>query len=271
MAPERELLGHVDVTSGTLLIFDFGVIGAFAEPGAARAATTAALEMGKTEVPIHGYVTGVMVRGVVPGRYAVSSERLLDGDFAGLRRVVTIDLAGDRSPAVRTVALGNVAVDCARMGIFDVDAIEGFDCTTPVDGLADVVLWGGDGDEVAERFAAPRLEDGTFGFVDLPVEEALAIARRLDALRTERVLRFAFDLRPHTDDFFLLGQIRKSPSESGTIEVGGQAVCGFMTTWGDGFFPASLELGDGDRPLRVVVTFETEDSLAAMREVNGEA
>ena len=64
-------------------------------------------------------------------------------------------------------------------------------------------------------------------------------------------------------------RVRGSKTESGTLEVGGQAVCGLLTTWGDGFFPATLDVDDSDRPLRCTVTFATEESLDAMREVNG--
>ncbi len=265
----RERIGHVDVTSGTLLVFDFGLIGAFAEPGSAKAAATAALEMGKTEVPVHGYVNGVMVRGITPGRYDVSCERVEDDEFAGLRSTVVIDVSGSDRPASRRVPLGTVAVDCARIGVFDVEAIEHWNESESVDGRADIVFWGGDGEAVAARFDAPEVEDGTYGFVDLPVAEAAAIGERLHALRETRELRFAFDFRPHSDPFFLLRLIRASETESGTIEVGGHAVCGFMTTWGDGFFPATLEVDEEDRPLRVVVELATEETLEAMREVNG--
>jgi len=39
--------------------------------------------------------------------------------------------------------------------------------------------------------------------------------------------------------------------------------------WGDGFFPATLEVDVDGRPLRCTVTFATEDTLTAMNEVNG--
>jgi hypothetical protein len=137
--------------------------------------------MGKTELAIHEYMTGVAVRGVF--------------------------------------------VDCARIGVFDVSAIDAWNHTTPADGRADIVFWG--------------------------------------------LHRFAFDFRPHTDDFSLLREIRASELEAGTIEVGGQTVCGLMTTWGDGLFPATLEVDEAQTPLRCTVTFATEQSLENMRAVNG--
>lgn len=160
-------------------------------------------------------------------------------------------------------------MDCARIGLFDVDTVDQWNHSRPGDGRADIVFWGGDEEKVAERFEAPRLDDGTFGFIDRPVDEAVAIAEKLQVLRESGELRFAFDIRPHTDDFFILAQMRKSPTEAGVLEVGGRAVCGFMTTWGDGFFPASLELDVDDRPLRCLIHFATESNIEAMNEVNG--
>jgi hypothetical protein len=269
MVEAKESLGHVDVTSGVLLVFDFGLIDAFEAAGSAKAAAVAAFELGKTELPVRDYVNAIMVRGVMPGRYPVSCERLVEGELAGLRRIVTIDFSGDDRLAARTVELGDVPVDCARIGVFDVDAIDHWNHTQPGDGRADIVFWGRDEERLAERFQAPRLEDGTFGFVDCPFDEALATADELQALRASGELRFAFDFRPHTDAFFLLAQLRKNPTEAGVIEVGGHAVCGFMTTWGDGFFPATLELDSEDRPLRCIINFVTEDNTEAMKEVNG--
>lgn len=262
-------IGVVDVTSGTLLVFDFGLIAAFEEKGSAKAAAVAAFEMGKTEVPIQGYVTGVVVRGLAPGRYPVTCDWLEGGDFEGLRRSMTIDFASRDQKAARTIELGKVAVDCARIGIFDPTAVDAWTHTVPGDGRADIVFWGLHGAEVATRFEAPQLPDGTYGFVDRAHNDAVAIAERLQALRETGELRFAFDFRPHTDAFFLLRELRGSKTESGTLEVGGQAVCGLLTTWGDGFFPATLDVDDSDRPLRCTVTFATEESLDAMREVNG--
>lgn len=262
-------IGHVDVTSGTLLVFDFGLIGVFEEKGSAKAQTVAAFEMGQTELAIHGYVTGVAVRGLTPGRYPISCDRLDDGDFAGLRRSITIDFASAGKKAARTIELGNVFVDCARIGVFDVSAIDAWNHVSPTDGRADIVFWGLHGAEVATRFEAPQLPDGNYGFVDRPVDEAIAVAEKLRVLRETGELRFAFDFRPHTDDFFLLREIRTSAAEAGTIAVGGQTVCGLMTTWGDGLFPATLEVDENDTPLRCMVTFATERSVENMRAVNG--
>ncbi len=265
----RETLGQVDVTSGTLLVFDFGLIEAFAASGSAKAAASAALAQGKTIVPVQGYVNAVMVRGITPGCYPVWCERLADGDFPGLRGTVTLDFASKGRRAARIVELGEIPVDCARIGFFDLDAIDHWNHAHAVDGLADTVFWGRDEKQIAERFKAPELDDGTFGFVDLPFDEALALADQMDELRKQGELRFAFDFRPHTDAYVMLAQFRKNANAAGVVEVGGHVVCGFNTTWGDGYFPATLELDAADKPLRCVIRFATERNIQAMKDVNG--
>jgi hypothetical protein len=265
MALER--IGHVDVKSGTLLAFDFGLITAFeGDANAAKAAVVAALEAGKSEFEHEG-VEGVYVRGVPPGRYPVFSETLDDGEFEGMRKAVTIELA-EGVKAAKTVELGSVPVDMARLGVFDVDAVPHWNENEPADGKADIVFWGLHEEEVAKRFEAPKVDDDSYGFVDRPVAEAAAIGQKLDALRETGELRFAYDFRPHTHPYFLLAQIRANDNEAGVLDVGGYDCCGFMTTWGDGVFPVRLELDEAGKPLRCTILFATEDAMENMREVN---
>jgi hypothetical protein len=63
----------------------------------------------------------------------------------------------------------------------------------------------------------------------------------VEDLREKNALKFAGDFRPHSHHYMVMKQIRATPTESGTIEVGGAEVCTFMTTWGDGFYPVSRE------------------------------
>jgi len=264
---DLHLLGHVDVKSGALLLVDFGLVAAFGAPGAARAAADAAHAAGTSEIE-QGGVRGVVVRDVPPGRYPVMGELVPSGEFEGLRRVVTIEIA-PKKQAKRRVALGSIPVDMARIGAFDLDAVERWNEEAPADGKADIVFWGLHEEEVARRFQAPKLaEDEIYGFVDRPIAEASAIGLELHALREAGELRFAYDFRPHTHPYFLLAQIRASEEEAGVIDVGGYDVCGFTTTWGDGVFPVTVEVDDAGKPIRVAVFFATDDARTAMREVN---
>lgn len=254
-----ELLGHFDVKSGTVLLFDFGCIAAFAERGSAKSAVIAALEAGANEVGVVGYVKGVAVSDVAQGRYTITARRFAKGDMTGMIERVFVDLSGRPDVAAKSVPLGNIAVDSARIGAFDVAAIDEWNELKPADGLADIVFWGLHGEEVAKRFDAPCVDGNIYGFVDRPVRAAAELAQKLDELRQVGEFRFAFDFRPHTDPFFMLAKIRSSPTESGTIDVGGHAVCGFMTSVGDGFFPATLEVDADGRPLRCTIEIATEE------------
>jgi hypothetical protein len=264
----REKIGHVDVKSGVLFICDFGVLGVFGEePKAARVATDAALARNETEVDYAG-MEAVVVSGIAPGRYDVWSDPTDDDE--GLRRAVTIEFAAAEKNVgpTRTIELGSVPVDMARLGLMDVAAVEHWNEAEPADGRADVVFWGLHEEEVAKRVEASKLDDDTYGFVDLPVRDAVLVGQRLDGLRREGELRFAFDFRPHTHPFFLLAQIRDSASESGVIDVGGHAMCGFMTTWGDGVFPVTVDVDAENQPIRCTITLATEEAIENMRAVN---
>jgi hypothetical protein len=264
----REKIGHVDVKSGTLFICDFGLLGAFGdEPKGVRGAVDAAIAKSETEVE-HAGVAAVVVNGIAPGRYVVWSDPTDDDE--GLRRAVTIDFApAEKSvTTARTIELGSVPVDMARLGVMDVGAIEHWNEAEPADGRADVVFWGLHEEEVAKRVEASKLDDDTYGFIDLPVRDAVLVGQRLEGLRRSGELRFAFDFRPHTHPFFLLAQIRESDAEAGVIEVGGHAMCGFMTTWGDGVFPVTLEVDAENQPIRCTITLATEEAIENMRAVN---
>ncbi len=264
----NQRLGHVDVKGGALVLVDFGLAAAFAAPGAAPAAADAALAAGKSAFELGG-VSAVVVRDVPPGRYPVVCELVPSGEFEGMRRSIAIELV-PKKKAARRVALGAVPVDMARIGLFDVDALERWNEEAPADGKADIVFWGLHEEEVARRFQAPKVENDVYGFVDRPIAEASAIGLELHALREAGELRFAYDFRPHTHPYFLLAQIRASEEEAGVVDVGGFDVCGFTTTWGDGVFPVTVEVDDAGRPLRVGVFFATEDAMTAMREVDGD-
>lgn len=142
------------------------------------------------------------MEGVAPGRYALVSEPYVSDDFEGLRRAVSIEFS--RAKVAETVELGTIGVDRARIGAFDVDAVAQFNTEEATDGKADIVFWGLHEQEVAKRFDAPAIEGTGCGFEDLPFDRALAIGQQLDALRNTGELRFAFDFRPHTDDYALL-------------------------------------------------------------------
>jgi hypothetical protein len=261
-----ELLGYVDVRSGILCVLDFGMAGAFSSDPAGAAAARQAVQRGGYAFT-HADVGAIAVPHLPAGRYPVSSVRLDHGPFAGLRQAVMVDLIPNPQ-AAHTVELGKIYVDNARIGLFDVDALQQWNEERPVDGMADIVFWGLHEKEVAARFRAPSLGQDGSGFQNLPVQQAEAIARDLDALKNSGQFRFAWDFRPHTHPYYLLAQIRKNQNEAGVLDVGGAMACGFMTTWGDGEFPVMIDLDANNRPIRCGIFFATQQAMANMQEVN---
>ncbi len=262
-----ELLGHVDVKSGALCLLDFGMAGAFSGSTAGAVAARQAAQRGEYAFT-HDEVPAIVAPNLPPGRYPVSSVRIDQGPFAGLRQAVMVDFVPNPQ-AARTIELGRVLVDNARLGLFDVDALQLWNEEHPVDGMADIVFWGLHEAEVAARFRAPKLGEDGSGWKNLPVAQAEAIGRDLDALKNSGQFRFAWDFRPHTHPYYLLAQMRQNPSEAGVLDVGGFLACGFMTSWGDGEFPVLIDLDAQNRPIRCGIFFATNEAMENMRAVNG--
>jgi hypothetical protein len=261
-----EQLGHVDVKSGVLCVLDFGMAGAFSGSPAGAQAARQTVQRGAYSFTHEG-VPAIAVPHLPPGRYPVSSVRLDDGPFKGMRQAVMVDFVPNPQ-AARTIELGRVVVDNARIGLFDADALGAWNENESADGLADVVFWGLHEKEVAARFNAKSLGSDGSGFQNLPVAHAEAIARDLEAAKASGQFRFAWDFRPHTHPFYLLAQLRKNANEGGVLDVGGFAVCGFMTSWGDGEFPVLIDLDAQNRPVRCGLFFATNEAMQNHQAVN---
>jgi hypothetical protein len=172
-------------------------------------------------------------------------------------------LVSDAS-AVRTRMLGPIGIDYARFAFADADALGSWEHERPVDGLADVVFWGRDAEAVAEQFGALPTgtpgEGGTYGWLDLPVEQANARAVELteavdpDAGRWVRV-----DFRPHSHHWQVMAGVRAAEHEAATIDLAGARVMFAMTSVGDGFFPVDLELDASGTPVAIQITVTTDD------------
>ncbi len=67
---------------------------------------------------------------------------------------------------------------------------------------------------------------------------------------------------------FDLGQVRSSITESGTLEVGGASVCGFMTSWGDGFFPVVRDLDANGRLVRIRIEVGCDEIVARQQRLD---
>ncbi len=262
-----ESLGYVVSRSGVLLVADFGLFGAWTGDPPGRAIREA-LSQGRYGFEHQG-VPGVAIPNVpVNTELPVSGLRIDGGPFEGMWQAVFVDFV-PQPRAARTIEAGRIVVDAARAGFFDIDAAAAWKHDEPVDGKADVAFWGLHGEEVARRFGAGRIEEDNFGWMDMPLAQAHNVAQQLEQLRNAGELRFAYDFRPHSHHYVMMKQVRSNATESGVIGIGGQqAVCGFMTSWGDGEFPVMLDFDEAGALTRCGLFLATEQAQRNMRDVN---
>jgi hypothetical protein len=158
-----------------------------------------------------------------------------------------------------------LGVDYARFVFADADALSSWEDARPLDGLADLVLWGRDKEQVAAEFGMPRLnyvEYGSVehGWVDLPVGQAYQRGLAVQARRNEPDgPKFAFDFRPHSHLWQVMSLVRASDHEAGVIEVGGADILMAMTSVGDGFFPVQLDVDASGIPIALRLDISRED------------
>ncbi|MFC8765747.1 hypothetical protein ACFUAG_34195 [Streptomyces sp. NPDC057193] len=201
----------------------------------------------------------VAVGGVPRDRYLpVLATRVAHGDGAG-ERWSEISIRMNEGQVATSVSLGDIGVDWARVLFGDVDALNTWQHDEPVDGLADVAFWGAAAGEAAVAFSAPELgepgEDGVHGWTALPVSEAFDRALALSKWKDEGGRRMAVDFRPHSHHWQIMREVRASPVEAGTAELGDARVLCAMTSWGDGFFPVTADLDASGGLLVVRVRF----------------
>jgi hypothetical protein len=161
----------------------------------------------------------------------------------------------------------DVAVDRARLIFADADALGAWQHHRSLDGLADFVFWGRDAVQAAAEVGAPALPEGNFGWLDLPVGEAIERGREVEELQDQREWGMATDFRPHSHHYQVMRQVDGGATESGTVRVGAALVCGFMTSWGDGIYPVFLDLDEGDQLVRIRVELGNEATIRRMEAV----
>lgn len=242
---EVEALGEITVPSGTLCIFDVGLVGYLPRPALEPALVKAAVPADRP-LPIVG-------------------RRVGKGRFADCWDHVAVRL-GD-SEGTHSKKLGEAGVDFARLICMDHGALDAWKHEDSLDGLADFVFWGRDAASLARAMRAPATSEG-YGWTNLPVADADAKALEASKIKAENHWLLATDFRPHSHHFHALAAARQSPRGAGTIEVGGARVCLFFTSWGDGVFPIYLDLDSQDRPVQIRIQLNTSDSNAAMHAVN---
>jgi hypothetical protein len=169
--------------------------------------------------------------------------------------------------ATTTRQIGYVFVDKSRLLFADIDSLRDFELYNPIDGKADVIFWGRDEELLAKKLNVQKLEDETFGWINLEEDTALEKARKINEIHESKLYKFAFDYRPHTHDYYLLEQVRSSTTESGTITLGDTIGCGFLTSWGDGAFPVSAEFNESNELIRIKIELGNEKTIETMEKL----
>jgi hypothetical protein len=196
-------------------------------------------------VEVHyGGPWAVAVRGLPADRPLRVRGVRMPEDGADRTRWHSIWVEVDERAPAQTVEIGYAFVDEARLAFAAPDALTAWQTDDPADGLIDLAFWGGDAAILIERTGAGTLEDGTHGWTDLTVRDAVDKAAELNRIKESEGLRFRLDLRPHDDHYRLLSLARTAPTESASVEIGGSVVCGFFTSWGDGAFPVRRDTAD---------------------------
>jgi hypothetical protein len=220
---------------------------------------------GAGEVMFQG-ISAIVVAGVPTDRpLSVRGTRMPpDGPDQGRWRSVWLECAPG-ADIRESQLVSYVVADKARLMFADVEALGHWEHERPLDGCADCVFWGRDAEQVAQKIGAPDLGDEHWGWINLPADEVVERAIRVQELQEEHGYKLALDFRPHSHHFLVMQQVRSSPTDSGTVEVGGAQVCTFMTSWGDAYFPVYLDL-DADRHLvRIRIDLGNDQIVARQR------
>ena len=247
-APPRlagEPLGSITCPSGTLGIFDIGLMGYLPRPALEPAIV-------KAQVPANRELR-------------VVGERVGRGRFADCWDHVAIVVAEGEVHGSKK--LGEAGVDFARLVCMDHTALDAWQHDDSLDGLADVMFWGRDEKKLAAATGAPRTREG-YGWTDLLVAEAEAKILECERLKAENKWLLATDFRPHSHHSHALAAARANPNGAGALELGDARVLLFFTSWGDGVYPIYLDTDHDDRPLQIRIQLATEASNAALRTVN---
>ena len=225
-----------------------------------------ALEYGRGagEISFHG-IWAAVVSGVPQLRLLpIFGERMQTEQDCGRWHVVYVECQPGGAIS-RSEFAGHAMVDKSRLMFADANALGDWKQEECLDGRADFVFWGKDAAQLAALAGAKDLGDDEFGWVDLPVDEAVERGTAAEALRDQRGIKVATDFRPHSHHHQVMQQVRSSPTESGVVSVGKAKMCTFMTTWGDGIFPVYRDLDASGQLIRIRIHLGNEKIVKRQR------
>src|SRR3569623_729455 len=236
LSRQVEALGEITVPSGTLCVFDVGLVGYLPRP---------ALEP-------------ALVKAQVPAdrALAVVGQRVGKGRYADCWDHVAVRI-GDGS-VTHSKELGEAGVDFARLVCMDHGALDHWQHEDSLDGLADFLFWGRAAGSLARAMRAPAQTEG-YGWIDLPVADADAKALAASKIKAENHWLLATDFRPHSHHYHALAAARQNQRGAGTFEVGGAKECLFFTSFCYVVFPFYLDLDSKDRPVQIRIQLNATD------------
>ncbi len=235
-----ELLGEITVPSGTVALFDIGLL-SFLPREAMEPAII------KTTAPSDRPL-------------AVIGHRVGKGRYADCWDHVVVKLAAGE--VTHSTKLGEAGVDMARLIVMDYGALDAWQHEDSLDGKADVVFWGRDEKAAAKSTGATPTGEG-YGWSNLSLADADAKQLEVDKLKAAAHWALTIDYRPHSHHFYALAEARKNKLGAGTLEVGGAQILLFFTTWGDGVFPVFLDLDATDQPVQLRIVLADQSVTSA--------
>lgn len=222
---------------------------------------------GRGEVFFHG-IQGVVVADLPRNRaLQVVATRMEPGEFEEHWKDISLIIEPNVEISKASL-IGHVAVDRARLMFCDVEALGEWCHNDSIDGFADFVFWGRDAVRLAQKFSAPHLEKNVYGWQDEKIQEIAERGIKVQQHIEKHRMVVATDFRPHSDHWRMLEKIYHSPNEAGVIDVKDSNCCGFMTSWGDGFFPVLAETDDAGKLARIRIHLGNEATIRGMRLVN---
>jgi hypothetical protein len=227
-----------------------------------------ALDFGNGAGEVSFYSIWGLILGNLPKdqELTIYGERMIDKKWKHYWRWVVMDIQPDIKPET-TKLIGHIPVDESNILISDVNILKKLSDHDTLDGLADLAFWGRDVQILAKKMDAYQLSDNTFGWVDLPINDAIEKGMQIHETREQGDFKFAYDFRPHNHKHFIYNQIRSLKTESGVIDLDGATACCFMTSWGDGAFPVIGEFDTKNKLIRVRIDLGNERTIKGMEYV----
>ena len=239
-AGSGELLGEITIPSGTLAVFDIGLL-SFLPREAMEPAII------KTAAPSDRPL-------------AVIGHRVGKGRYADCWDHVVVKLAAGE--VTHSTKLGEAGVDFARLILMDSGALDTWQHEDSLEGNADVVFWGRDEKAAAKSTGAKPTAEG-YGWANLSLADADAKQLEVDKLKAAAHWAINIEFRPHSHHYYALAEARKNKLGAGTLEVGGAQLLLFFTTWGDGVFPVFLDLDAADQAVQLRIVLADQSVTSA--------